>query len=400
MVAAAAAAEPFSRALLFIELGTVILGLALLARLASRLAFSPIPFYLLAGLAFGRGGFVPVVTAEGFIEVGADLGVILLLFMLGLEYSADELTETLRVATRPAVLDLVLNFPPGLAVGLLLGWGIVPAVLLGGITFVTSSGIVSKLVLDLEWVGNRETPAVLSILVVEDLTMAVYLPVVAVLLLGTGIVTGILTTVAAMVTVGLILLVALRFGPVLSRAVFSRSDEAVLLSILGLTLLVAGIAERVQVSAAVGAFLVGIAVSGPAADRARSLLGPMRDLFGAVFFVFFGLRIDPSTIPGVLGPAVGLAAAGVVTKAATGWWATSAAGVGVRGRLRAGALLAARGEFSIAIAALAVGAGREPLLGPLTAAYVLVLAAVTPLLARLSDAVGRAILARRRPVAP
>ncbi|MGH2723106.1 MAG: cation:proton antiporter [Actinomycetota bacterium] len=400
VVAAAAAAEPFSRALLFIELGTVILGLALLARLASRLAFSPIPFYLLAGLAFGRGGFVPVVTAEGFIEVGADLGVILLLFMLGLEYSADELTETLRVATRPAVLDLVLNFPPGLAVGLLLGWGIVPAVLLGGITFVTSSGIVSKLVLDLEWVGNRETPAVLSILVVEDLTMAVYLPVVAVLLLGTGIVTGILTTVAAMVTVGLILLVALRFGPVLSRAVFSRSDEAVLLSILGLTLLVAGIAERVQVSAAVGAFLVGIAVSGPAADRARSLLGPMRDLFGAVFFVFFGLRIDPSTIPGVLGPAVGLAAAGVVTKAATGWWATSAAGVGVRGRLRAGALLAARGEFSIAIAALAVGAGREPLLGPLTAAYVLVLAAVTPLLARLSDAVGRAILARRRPVAP
>jgi CPA2 family monovalent cation:H+ antiporter-2 len=388
------------RALFLIELGTVVLGLAVLARLASRLAFSPIPLYLLAGLAFGRGGLVPVVTAEEFIEVGAELGVILLLFMLGLEYSAEELTETLRVATRPALLDVGLNFTPGVVAGFLLGWGPLPAILLGGITFMTSSGIASKVLLDLGWVGNRETPTVLSILVVEDLTMALYLPVIAVLLLGTGVLAGVLTTVAAVGTVGLILLLALRYGPVLSRVVFSRSDEAVLLSILGLTLLVAGVAERVQVSAAVGAFLVGIAVSGPAADRARSLLGPMRDLFGAVFFVFFGLRIDPSTIPGVLGPAVALAVAGAATKMATGWWAASAAGVGLRGRLRAGAVLAARGEFSIAIAALAVGAGREPLLGPFTAAYVLILAALAPVLARVSEPVGRMLVARRPRVPP
>lgn len=388
------------RALILIELGSVVLGLALLARLAHRLAFSPIPLYLLAGLAFGRGGLVPLVTAEEFIELGAELGVILLLFMLGVEYSAEELTGTLRAAARPAVLDVALNVTPGVVAGLLLGWGLLPAILLGGITYVSSSGIVSKLVLDLEWVGNRETPTVLSILVVEDLVMALYLPVIAVLLLGTGVLAGVLTAGAAVITVAVILVLALRFGPVLSRAVFSRSDEAVLLSILGLTLLVAGAAERVQVSAAVGAFLMGIAVSGPAADRARSLLSPLRDLFGAVFFVFFGLRIDPVTIPAVLGPAAALAAVGMLTKMATGWWTASAAGIGPRGRLRAGALLTARGEFSIAIATLAVAAGREPLLGPLTAAYVLILAALTPVLARATEPVGRWLLARRRPALP
>lgn len=95
---------------------------------------------------------------------------------------------------------------------------------------------------------------------------------------------------------------------------FTRSDETLLLSILGVALLVAGVAEHLQASAAVGAFLVGIALSGPAADGARQLLTPLRGLFAAVFFVFFGLEIDRASIPPVLATAIGLAVIGVATK--------------------------------------------------------------------------------------
>jgi CPA2 family monovalent cation:H+ antiporter-2 len=234
-------------------------------------------------------------------------------------------------------------------------------------------------------IGNRETPVVLSILVIEDLAMAAYLPLVTGLLMGGGLLAGALPVAVALATVALVLLVALRYGETLSRLVFSPSDEVLLLVILGLALVVAGIAERLNVSAAVGAFLVGIALSGNAAEAAHSLLTPLRDLFAAVFFVFFGLQTDPRSIPPVALAAAALALVTAVTKVATGWWAARRAGVGARGRWRAGAALVARGEFSIVIAGLAVAAGLEPRLGPLATTYVLVLAVLGPVLARFVE---------------
>jgi len=382
---------------LLIELGLVVVALAILTRLAGRVGFSPIPLFLLAGLAFGDGGFLPLVTSEDFIEIGAEIGIILLLFTLGLQYSAEDLTKNLRGAAPSGAVDLLLNAVPGALVALLLGWGALEALLLGGITFVTSSGIVAKLIEDLGWVGNRETPGVLSILVMEDLAMAVYLPLVAVLLRGDVGASAALEVLVAVGAAVLILVLGLRFGRALSRLVFSHSDEALLLTIFGLALTVAGLAERVQVSAAVGAFLLGIAVSGPAAERAQSLIRPLRDLFGAVFFVFFGLRVEPGSVPDVLWIGALLAALGVITKAATGWLTARRAGVGRNGRLRAASLLVSRGEFSIAIAALAVGTGGFARLEAVTATYVLILAVVGPLLAKVVDHVvrGRAAAAPR-----
>lgn len=161
-----------------------------------------------------------------------------------------------------------------------------------------------------------------------------------------------------------------------------HSSEALLLGALGLTLVVSGLAERLHVSAAVGAFLVGIALSGPAQEAARGLLGPVRDLFAAIFFVFFGLSVDPGAIPPVLGAAGLLAAVTAATKAATGWWGARRAGVGSAGRRRAAAVLIARGEFSIVIAELGVVADIEPSLGALAAAYVLLLAVAGPVATR------------------
>src|SRR5882672_1750862 len=301
-----------------IELGLIVLTLAILARIASRWGFSAIPLYLLAGLAFGKGGLAPLNLSAGFTHLGAEIGVLLLLFMLGLEYTGAELVANLRSVLPAAIVDFALNFTPGFLAGLLLKWKPLPAVLLGGVTYVSSSGVIAKVLAELRRLNNPETPAVLSILVLEDLTMAVYLPLVAVLLAGGSPVRMVLSVSLALVAVLLVLGLAVRYGAPLSRVVAHQSDEIVLLTIFGAVLLVAGAAQRLQVSAAIGAFLVGIAVSGPMAQQTH--------------------------------------------------------------RLRAGMALVARGEFSIVIAGL--GVGLEPQLGPLSAAYVLFLAVLGPILVR------------------
>ncbi len=268
---------------------------------------------------------------------------------------------------------------------MVLGWGPLAALLLAGVTYMTSSGIVAKVLSDLGRLGNRETPTVLSILVIEDLVMAFYLPLVAVLLAGAAFLAGAVSVALAIGAALVALLVAVRFGHVLSRAVFHDSDEVLLLTVVGSVLLVAGAAEAIRVSAAVGAFLLGIALSGQVARRANELVMPLRDLFAAVFFVFFGLSIDVDALPAAAPVALALAAVTAATKIATGSWAARRAGIGARGRVRAGMALVARGEFSIVIAGLGVAAGAEQDLGPLAAAYVLTLALAGPLLTRVAD---------------
>jgi CPA2 family monovalent cation:H+ antiporter-2 len=375
-----------------IELGAVIVGLAVLARLASRLAIPAIPLYLLAGLAFGEGGLLPLVTTAEFIEIGAEIGLILLLLSLGLEYSARELVGTMRSQGPAGLVDAALNFSPGFLAGLALGWGALSAAVLGGVTYVSSSGVVAKLLHDLGRVGNRETPIVLSILVIEDLAMAVYLPTLASLLIGGFTISGMGTAAVAILAVVVFLIVALRVEIGVSKLLFSHSDEALLLTILGVAVLVAGIAELVQISAAVGALLVGIALSGPPARGARALLAPLRDFWAAIFFAFFGLSVNPSLISRALGPALGLAALTAATKFATGWWSARRAGIGPRGCARAGAALIARGEFSIVIAGIGVASGLESDVGALSIAYVLVLAIIGPLAARVSEPIAERLL--------
>jgi len=367
---------------LFVEIGAAIVLLAVLARIANRCGFSAIPLYLLAGLALGNGGLAPLPLSQTFIGTGAEIGVLLLLFMLGLECSGEELKKNLRFGLPAGVADLVLNFLPGLAAGFLLRWGPLAAVLLGGITYISSSGVVAKVLQELGRINNPETPTILAVLILEDLAMAVYLPLVGVLLLSGTPATIALSVAIAVAVVLVVLIIALRYGRQLSRLAAHESDEVVVLTTFGAVLLVAGLAERFQVSAAIGAFLVGIALSGPIAEKAHRLLAPLRDLFAATFFLFFGLEIDPATLPAVLPFALGMGVVTAATKILTGYWAAKRAGVDRSGGLRAGTALIARGEFSMVIAGL--GVGLEPSLGPLAAAYVLFLAILGPILARLA----------------
>jgi CPA2 family monovalent cation:H+ antiporter-2 len=368
---------------ILIELGSVFTGLALISRLASGWNFSAIPFYLLAGLLFGNGGLAPLPMSGQFVHIGANIGAILLLFMLGLEYTGAELTQSLHTGLLDGLADLLLNFPPGFAAGLLLGWRPLSAVLLGGVTYISSSGIAARVLSDLRRLQHPETPSVLAILVLEDLAMAVYLPLVAAFLAG-GTATDVLVSVlVAIVAVALALVVAVRYGERLSRFAAHESDEIILLTVLGAVLLVAGVAERFHVSAAIGAFLVGIAASGPIAEQSHRLISPLRDLFAATFFFFFGLEISPKTLMHVLLPAAALALVTALTKVVIGYWAVRRKGGDRQACLRAGTVLVARGEFSIVIAGL--GVAFAPQLGTLSAAYVLMLALAGPIVARAAN---------------
>src|SRR5262249_41385175 len=144
---------------------------------------------------------------------------------------------------------------------------------------------------------NPEFGLVVAVLVLEDLALAAYLPIVSVLLAGQSRGALVTSLCVAMGTVVAVLWGAIAWGERISRLLAHRSDEALLFTTLGLVLLVAGVAQRARVSAAIGAFLVGLALSGPIAQRAHALIGPLRDLFAAIFFLFFGLEINPAELP-------------------------------------------------------------------------------------------------------
>ncbi|TFH13008.1 MAG: cation:proton antiporter, partial [Acidimicrobiales bacterium] len=215
-----------------------------------------------------------------------------------------------------------------------------------------------------------------------------------------GTVEATITSVAiALAAVTVILLAALRYGRRLSDLVAGGSDETFLLTVFGITLLVAGVAQRLEVSGAIGAFLVGLALSGKAEIRANQLISPLRDLFAAMFFLFFSFQIDPADLVAVLVPAFALALITVFTKVATGWYAAGRMGVGPKARMRAGTVLIARGEFSIVIAALGSSLIDGPDLGALAAGYVLITAVVGPLASKFSDRIPIPGRLARRPLA-
>ncbi|MFR9673754.1 cation:proton antiporter [Streptomyces sp. TR06-5] len=365
---------------LLLELGIILAALSVLGSLARRFALSPVPLYLLAGLALGEGGVAPVPAAGAFVETGAAIGLVLLLLALGLEFTLPEFTVSLRRHLPSAGVDLVLNAAPGAVAGWLLGMDAGGVVAVAGITYISSSGIVARLLGDLRRLGNRETPAVLSVLVLEDFAMAAYLPVLAVVVSGGSWQEALFGVLVAVGAVSAAFTASYWWGHHLGRLMAHPDAEQVLLRVLGLTLIVAALAEAVYVSAAVGAFLVGLTLTGEAADRARAVLGPLRDLFATIFFLAIGLSVSPAALLPVLPAAVALAAVTAVTKVAAGWYAAARDGAGVQGRLRAGTALIARGEFALVIVALA--GARYETLRPLAAAYVFVLAVTGPLLAR------------------
>ena len=365
---------------LLLELGALLATLAVLGGIARRFALSPIPVYLLAGLSLGKGGILPLDAGGQFITTSAPIGVVLLLLTLGLEFSAAEFAASLRHHLPSAGVDVVLNATPGAIAGWLLGLDGVAILCLAGVTYISSSGVIARLLEDLRRLGNRETPAVLSVLVLEDFAMAAYLPLFAVLASGGGWPHAVVGMVAAVAALLAAFAASYRWGHHVGRLVEHPDSEQLLLRVLGITLIVAAVAESLHASAAVGAFLVGLTLTGETANRARKVLGPLRDLFAAIFFLAIGFSVDPQELIPMLPAALILAAVTAATKVATGVFAARRDGVARRGQLRAGTALIARGEFSLIIIGLA--GTSIPAVDALATSYVFVMAIVGPVLAR------------------
>ncbi len=371
-------------ATLLLELGVIFAVLTVLGAAARRFALSPIPLYLVVGLALGEGGIVPVPAAGEFVVSSASIGIVLLLLTLGLEFSMSEFASSLRRHLPSAWVDLVLNAGPGVVAGWLLGLDLVGVLAMAGITYISSSGVISRLLNDLRRLGNRETPAVLSILVLEDFAMAAYLPLLAVLAAGGSWLGALVGMGIAVAALSAAFTASYRWGHHVGRLVAHPDSEQLLLRIMGLTLIVAALAEFVHASAAVGAFLVGLTLTGDTADRAREVLSPLRDLFAAIFFLAIGFSVDPRELVPMLPAALVLAVVTAATKVATGMYAARRERVARRGQLRAGTALIARGEFSLVIIGL-VGQTIEAVEAVATT-YVFILAIVGPMLTRFVGA--------------
>lgn len=368
------AAIDSSAALELVEVGGVLLLLGIAAFLAARIGVSAVPLFLISGLAFGEGGLVGFKVSQGFIESAANIGALLLLLLLGLEYSAREITQAVNSRKSVVLVDL-LNAIPGAIVGYFLGWGLVGVIALAGITFISSSGIASQLIRDSGFQRSEVAKRTVSVLVVEDLAIAPYLPIVSSFALGASLLTGIISVGAALVITSIVLFIGVHNETAISRLLNARQPNALLLTVFGAALLVAGLATLVGFSGAVAAFLVGLLLTGEVANAVRTRLAPLRDFFAAIFFLFFGLATNPADIPAVLPLALVLALIGTALKLLVGWWVAKDMSDNMSWR-RVGAFLVPRGEFSILIAGLLVTANFAAELQALTITYVMLTAVI------------------------
>ncbi|NDA41700.1 MAG: cation:proton antiporter [Actinobacteria bacterium] len=354
-----------SDGLLLGEIGSVLIGLGIATLIAHKIRFSVVPVFLCAGLFFGKGGIVALSLSDDFLSLGAQIGAILLLLLLGLEYSARELTKSFNERKSLGLIDILINFIPGLVAALIFGWGWLGALVLGGITYVSSSGIASQFIKDERLQSFESTKRAVSVLVIEDLFLAVYLPILSGVIASVAVLTGLISVSIAMVVTALALLIGARGVSVKHTPTFLGDSATLLLTVFGAAMLASGLATYVGFSGAVAAFLVGLLLTGDVAIVARIRLAPLRDLFSAIFFLFFGLQTDPATIPAVLVPALLLAIFGVATKYITAWWATRDL-TEPNALKSAASLLIPRGEFSILIAGLAANTTFGPKLQALT----------------------------------
>lgn len=339
--------------LTLLEIGLLFIGLGLLSWLALKLHVSSIPLFLIAGLALGKGGIVPLDVSEDFLNVGAEIGAILLLLVLGFEYSASELAASMKKRWHAGLMDILLNAVPAAILALILGYGPVVALAFAGIMFISSSGIASQLIRETGWGKSNVAKRVTSVLVFEDILMAPYLPILAAVTLGLSVWAGLISvTVALVVTMSIFLIAIGREIPGL-KTLAKRGPGVLLLLVFGVTLAAAGAATLAGFSGAIAAFLIGMLLTGEVAESLRSRFAPLREIFSAIFFLFFGLSISVVDVVNVLPVAIAFSVLGIAGKLAVGWWVGRDMTDKMSWR-RIGAFLVARGEFSMIIAATVV----------------------------------------------
>jgi CPA2 family monovalent cation:H+ antiporter-2 len=357
---------------------------------------------MLAGVILGPNtpGVEWVSHPEEF-ELIAVIGLVLLLFYLGLEFSLGDLIGGGTRLLGSGALYIALNLGGGLLLGVALGWGGAEALVVAGVVGISSSAIVTKLLVELKRLANPETKLILGVIVVEDVFLALYLAALQPLLSDT---TG-WAAVWSFAKAVLFLLALTAFarwgGRLVGRLLGPSDDELLTVAFLGLALLIAGLAEQAGVSEAIGAFMIGMVIAeSPVAGRVERLVLPLRDAFAAVFFFTFGLTVDPGDVASVAEPVFAAVVLTLGLAVVAGYGVGRVNDLRPRGAANLALTLVSRGEFALILVALAVPAGLDPRLAPFAAGYVLVLALGGPLLAAnptwLVTSYGRVLPARAK----
>ncbi|WP_328485031.1 cation:proton antiporter [Streptomyces zaomyceticus] len=381
-----------------LAMGGAFLAAAVLARIGRRVGLPTIPLFMLAGILLGPHTPGPVLVEDPHdFEMLSALGLVLLLFYLGLEFHLDDLRSGGRRLLTAGGIYLLLNVGAGVGFGFALGWGTREALVLAGVLGISSSAIVTKILVDLGRISRPETRLILGVTVVEDIFLALYLAVLQPVIGGAQGVTEAVLQAAKAFGFLMLLAVVARYGTrLIGRLIAVRDNELLVISFLGAAILVAGVSEVLGVVDAIGAFMVGLILAGtPSGPRIRALVHPLRDAFAAIFFFAFGLAVDPADITSVAVPVAAAVALTITMNVAAGLFAARLYRYGAQPTANIATTLLGRGEFALILAAMAAGAGLDGRLAPFIAGYVLVLAVLSPVVAGRAHLLARVLEAAR-----
>ena len=376
-----------------LQVGVGLTLVAIAALISNRLKFSIVPLLIIAGMVVGP--HAPKIGPIDFrfletaplISFMGRIGILFLLLYLGLEFSVTRLIKSGKSIAVGGSIYIGINFTLGLVYAFAMGWPLKEVMLAAGITTISSSAIVAKVLVDLKRTANPETEMILGIIMFEDVFLAVYLSIVSgIVLSSAGSIAGV--ALSAVVALGFILgfiVVGRLLTKQLNRALSIASDEVFLLVVFAALFLFAGLAETIHVAEAIGALLIGLVLAETEhAHRIERLVVPFRDFFGAIFFFGFGLTIDPFSLGGAVWPALGAVVLTLIGNVVAGVLAGKSAGLSPAASVNIGLTIVARGEFSIIMANLALAGGLLTILQPFAALYVLILAILGPLLTKES----------------
>ncbi|ALS28241.1 cation:proton antiporter [Paenibacillus cisolokensis] len=379
--------------MIIFEVGLALALISIVGLLSAKLRFSVIPFYILIGMAVGPHAphfwiiDLRFIESSDVIDFMGRLGILFLLFYLGLEFSVARLLKSGKAILAGGLFYVALNFISGLLMGWFMDLPLKETLVVCGIMTSSSTAIVAKVLVDLKRTANPETELIMGMIMFDDLFIAVHISILSGLVLSGATSVGgvLLVSASALLFILCFLIIGRKLVKYFDLALRVPSSELFLLLVMTMLFLVAGFSETLHVAEAIGALMIGLVLGESAhVKRIESLVVPFRDFFGAIFFFGFGLTIQPSTLGGAVGMAVLAVILTLLANLAAGFIAGRLSGNSSRASLNVGLTLVSRGEFSIIMANIGKAGGLMPAIQSFAVLYVLLLAVLGPLLTKES----------------
>lgn len=399
--------------IVILEIGIAVLLVASVGLLANRLKFSVIPFFIIIGMLLGNKeypeyvsdmlyslnnpgfkegfdkvwGFFTFSESKPFIEFMGRLGVLFLLFYLGLEFSVGRLLKSGKSIVTGGSLYVLLNFVSGILIGWLMDLPFKELMVLCGLMTSSSTAIVAKVLTDLKRTANPETEVIMGMIMFDDLFIAMHISFLSGLILtgGTSVGAVLGTSLLALGFILTFLILGRKLIPFIDRILQDKSSELFILVVFSLLFVIAGFSETIHVAEAIGALMAGLVFADSKyIKKIEHMVLPYKDFFGAMFFFSFGLSIDVFTLGGAVGWAALAAIVTIICNVGSGFFAAHFSKLKPKASFDIGFTLSARGEFSIIMANIGKAGGLLPIIQSFVVVYVLILSIVSPLLTKES----------------